>query len=990
MLLLVIPLLVTAAPTNLNLDLIVSNTTSTESGHHNATIRIYDSFTGGTVVHTQNVNISLDSQGIGHALLTNIDLKDTGNYFLTIQGNEDQESNRINVTTALYAQRSDNSTFADEASTLTGTITESQISDLVHTVDTFNTTEEVQDAVGDNFNQVNGNGSITYNDANDRWDVITFISTFSWDDLRDIPDGFSDAIDDLGSAFYSIGADQGSNFTADSNETAINFTSGDGNVNITIQGNQIIFNSSDTGGGGADQNLIGDIGSQDGNFSVDSVDNSFNITGGASLLTSISNNILTITMTAINTVITSFTNSVQFDENVTVVRNFSADGDTFVVDATTGRVSIKHNNPQDDFNVNGTMDLDHTATESDDHAFEIHVKADGFGDVKGLEILYETGNIGVGHDEEAILINIDESAATGGAVVGVEVIATEGLATITALEAGAVVNPVLQLSGVFSDMDSALVLDVDRLSEFTTVGSDILMFVADDDNVTIGNSVRFQELEFLLNVVASGAGIKPTFEYSNGSGSWREFNPADGTDGMRNTGVIVWEDDDLVNWTTGNGGEFLIRITRTQNSLTTVPNESKVQIAVTTEFSWDKDGNIFVSTVNATQINATNFTGQFDCTNIFGGTDGDFCADDSGGSAAGDKWADNGDYIYPNESFAIKVNSSEYAILPDVNITAVGINISGQLCIGIDCTTTLPNASSETDEIQALETFLINDSDAVFFNLNVSDWSNVSIVESQISDLSHTGTDGLEANQTDFLINVSNVNEATISNITGGTQTGIAVTHDGGFFDFVLDAVNSVITEFTSMLHASSGFNVTGDVNITGLLNVSGDIETGGVFIGDGGGLTGVSATNVSGNASVSHNLFSTDALNNISNGDVNTTRLCIGVDCTSNLPNASSETDEIQALETFLINDSDAVFFNLNVSDWSNVSITGSQISDDTFLSNTGDESAGNQTVVGNFSVTEAIGFHNLSGIGMVAPAIFWNGTCLIINSTTSVMNTC
>jgi len=88
--------------------------------------------------------------------------------------------------------------------------------------------------------------------------------------------------------------------------------------------------------------------------------------------------------------------------------------------------------------------------------------------------------------------------------------------------------------------------------------------------------------------------------------------------------------------------------------------------------------------------------------------------------------------------------------------------------------------------------------------------------------------------------------------LTGNTETGLAVTYQDGdsTIDFILDAVNSVINAFTLMIHARDGLNVTGNVNITGLLNVSGDVQSQGVFIGDGSSLTGVSATNVSGNAS--------------------------------------------------------------------------------------------------------------------------------------------
>ena len=114
----------------------------------------------------------------------------------------------------------------------------------------------------------------------------------------------------------------------------------------------------------------------------------------------------------------------------------------------------------------GTLDIVHTATEPDDHALEIEANAAGFGDIKAIEIDYITGAIADGQDEGIILLNIDESLATGGEVLGLEVLATEGLANIWAVKAAALVGPILQNSGVFADMDSALVNAVDRRAEF--------------------------------------------------------------------------------------------------------------------------------------------------------------------------------------------------------------------------------------------------------------------------------------------------------------------------------------------------------------------------------------------------------------------------------------------------------------------------------------------------------------------------------------------
>ena len=272
----------------------------------------------------------------------------------------------------------------------------------------------------------------------------------------------------------------------------------------------------------------------------------------------------------------------------------------FTVDGIT-QVGIGTTDLMDTFNVLGSFDLVHVSTGTDDHALEIDFNAAGFGDNKAIDINYVTGAISLGDDEEVILINIDESLAIGGDVVGIEIIGTEGSANLIGMQVGALVSPIEQLSGIFSNMDSALNNSIDVLTAFITPGDDIDIFVNDDDTVTIGNDIKFEEIEFLLDTSASNPGISPIFYFSTGVGTWGEFTPADGTNGLRNNGVMVWLDSDIPSWALGTGSEFLIRINRTRNSLSTIPIESKVQIASTTEYFWDK--NAYLSIFNASFAN---------------------------------------------------------------------------------------------------------------------------------------------------------------------------------------------------------------------------------------------------------------------------------------------------------------------------------------------------------------------------------------------------
>jgi hypothetical protein len=257
-------------------------------------------------------------------------------------------------------------------------------------------------------------------------------------------------------------------------------------------------------------------------------------------------------------------------------------------------------------NVTGaeSLDIDHTSLADDDFALRVHVDAAGFADVKAVDIAYATGAIVPGEDDEAVLVSIDESTSTGGHVVGLEVLATDvGSADVYAVETGATVNPILQESGTFTDADSLLVLAVDELAALSSGGAGgVSIFVGDNDTMTIGGTVQFSELEFILATFASGNGVAPTFEHSTGVGTWASFVPADGTDGMRQNGVIAWEVSGIPSWAPGTGGEYLIRITRTRNSLATTPVADLVQQAVTVEYSWDKDGDVLVRELSCSQV----------------------------------------------------------------------------------------------------------------------------------------------------------------------------------------------------------------------------------------------------------------------------------------------------------------------------------------------------------------------------------------------------
>ena len=260
----------------------------------------------------------------------------------------------------------------------------------------------------------------------------------------------------------------------------------------------------------------------------------------------------------------------------------------------------------DEFDVTANITVVHTATDADDHAVEIDVDAAGFGDVKAIDIDYITGAISAGEDEGVILVNIDETLATGGEVFALEVLATDGSATIHGLKVGPLIAPIHQDSGTFINpttaTDNTADTDVDAMKDGST-GTTTAIFEADDEYIIIGNAAAFQDMELILTTGA-GKNIKPTFWYSiAGTGQFSQFTPVDGTDGCKHTGVISWDASDLTSHVADTGtGTFDIKIIRTRNNVGTTPILGYAKTAATTEYVWDKDGNVSINKLITTGV----------------------------------------------------------------------------------------------------------------------------------------------------------------------------------------------------------------------------------------------------------------------------------------------------------------------------------------------------------------------------------------------------
>lgn len=244
----------------------------------------------------------------------------------------------------------------------------------------------------------------------------------------------------------------------------------------------------------------------------------------------------------------------------------------------------------------GEVQVTYTADGNDQDALEIVANAAGFGDVKAIDVAYTTGAIALGADEAVMLLDIDQTSATGGSVYGLEVITTDGSASVYGMKAGAVVNPILQDSGTFANpttgTNDTASTDVPAMIDGST-GTNTTIFVADDDYIIIGAAAAFTEIEFILQTPASNPGIQPTFGYSTaGAGTFTAFSPVDGTNGFRNSGVVAWDATDLTSHgINSDTGTYDIKITRTHASVGNV-SLYYAKTAATVIYSWNNAGAI--------------------------------------------------------------------------------------------------------------------------------------------------------------------------------------------------------------------------------------------------------------------------------------------------------------------------------------------------------------------------------------------------------------
>lgn len=275
--------------------------------------------------------------------------------------------------------------------------------------------------------------------------------------------------------------------------------------------------------------------------------------------------------------------------------NLPAD-ENVIVDGSTNQRTV----------TTGAYRQTHTPAIPGTRAFNIVIDANSQADTNSIVSEFTATGMKDGERGSGYQFDVYTSNSTGGELnaVQVEKVGT-GLAEVHGLHTGVGVKPLHQEAGIFGAIEKAFTYDdsgasfADVTAAFSSSGTNVQLFVENDDIVYIGDDATFGSLEVILAVMASNPGVKPIFEYWDGS-IWMDFGPSDGTNGFRLNGVIGWEATDLTGWATTsvNGStKYWIRIIRAANNLSIVPTESTIQISAPTLYEWDDDGSLIINEI---------------------------------------------------------------------------------------------------------------------------------------------------------------------------------------------------------------------------------------------------------------------------------------------------------------------------------------------------------------------------------------------------------
>lgn len=216
-------------------------------------------------------------------------------------------------------------------------------------------------------------------------------------------------------------------------------------------------------------------------------------------------------------------------------------------------------------------------------------------------------------------VTIDKGGSTGGEVHVLE--ANEvgvGTAFTSIIGAYGETTVIHQHAGVFEDMDWGGDFTgsnyYNHTPSYTSVSVDGVLVPADNDFILIADTNKFDAISVDLET-ESIQDVFLEFYYGDGSQGWTQFSPNDGTNGFKDSGLVIWDTSDLTGWGTDTVNEitgltgavnyYWIKIVRTRNVISITPVENLIQVLESIAYQWDGNGEISVYTVSATTVGTT-------------------------------------------------------------------------------------------------------------------------------------------------------------------------------------------------------------------------------------------------------------------------------------------------------------------------------------------------------------------------------------------------
>lgn len=267
----------------------------------------------------------------------------------------------------------------------------------------------------------------------------------------------------------------------------------------------------------------------------------------------------------------------------------------------------------------------HTYFGTGAYTSETHV-LDQSGDpaTKKSVILYTATGMAPGELSAINFTLIDTADATGGQIsnINCQMIPT-GSADVACMFAGSGVFPVVAAAGSPPAAPSQAWRETsgptftDSTTAFGSAGTDVQIFVNDNDYIYVGEATSFFEIQVALATAAS-SNVMAKFEYWNGS-AWTAFVPNDGTAGFTRSGNITFNKDTLLaaGWvanSVNSVSKFYIRIQRTENTLTTPPTEDTIILADGIQNQWDPDGLITAQNIKTQGTGDNDISGKLQLT----------------------------------------------------------------------------------------------------------------------------------------------------------------------------------------------------------------------------------------------------------------------------------------------------------------------------------------------------------------------------------------